>query len=128
MEDRRMFQRLKASEAPRKLLALVMAYATIVGTTPAFANNSFSNERTATPIKHIVVIFQENVSFDHYFGTYPHAMNPKGEPKFFAREGTPTVNGLGRAQSALRANNPNLNPANKDGATNPFRLDRSQAA
>src|SRR5436305_1190476 len=26
---------------------------------------------TATPIKHLVVIFQENVSFDHYFGTYP---------------------------------------------------------
>ena len=25
----------------------------------------------ATPIKHVVVIFQENVSFDHYFGTYP---------------------------------------------------------
>ena len=24
-------------------------------------------------------------------------------------------------------NNPNLNPANGDGATNPFRLDRSQA-
>src|SRR5213080_586871 len=28
---------------------------------------------TKTPIKHLVVIFQENVSFDHYFGTYPHA-------------------------------------------------------
>src|SRR2546430_7600004 len=26
---------------------------------------------TATPIRHLVVIFQENVSFDHYFGTYP---------------------------------------------------------
>ena len=32
---------------------------------------------TATPIKHLVVIFQENVSFDHYFGTYPHATNPR---------------------------------------------------
>ena len=31
--------------------------------------------RTQTPIKHVVVIFQENVSFDHYFGTYPHATN-----------------------------------------------------
>ena len=29
-----------------------------------------------TPIQHVVVIFQENVSFDHYFGTYPAAMNP----------------------------------------------------
>ncbi len=49
---------------------------------------------TATPIKHLVVIFDENVSFDHYFGTYPYAANPPGEPAFHARPGTPTVNGL----------------------------------
>src|ERR671937_2403531 len=36
---------------------------------------------TATPIKHLVVIFQENQSFDHYFGTYPRAKNPPGEPR-----------------------------------------------
>ena len=34
--------------------------------------------RTSTPIKHLVVIFQENVSFDHYFGTYPNATNADG--------------------------------------------------
>ena len=34
---------------------------------------------TATPIKPLVVIFQENVSFDHYFGTYPMAQNNPGE-------------------------------------------------
>jgi hypothetical protein len=34
--------------------------------------------RTTTPIKHLVVIFQENVSFDHYFGTYPKAANTSG--------------------------------------------------
>src|SRR5580693_4646534 len=28
-----------------------------------------------TPIKHVVVLFNENVSFDHYFGTYPTAAN-----------------------------------------------------
>ena len=28
---------------------------------------------TTTPIKHLVVIFQENVSFDHYFASYPQA-------------------------------------------------------
>ena len=49
---------------------------------------------TATPIKHLVVIFDENVSFDHYFGTYPVAANLPGEPKFHASPGTPTVNGL----------------------------------
>ena len=40
-----------------------------------------------TPIRHLVVIFQENVSFDHYFGTYPNAMNPEGEPSFTAKAG-----------------------------------------
>jgi phospholipase C len=30
---------------------------------------------TTTPIQHVVVIFQENVSFDHYFATYPFAAN-----------------------------------------------------
>jgi phospholipase C len=83
------------------------------------------NVKTATPIKHLVVIFQENISFDHYFGTYPLALNPGGEPAFHAAAGTPTVNGL---SNALLNNNPNLNLANGAGATNPFRLDRSQAA
>ena len=48
---------------------------------------------TATPVKHLVVIFDENVSFDHYFGTYPYAANTDGST-FHARPGTPTVNGL----------------------------------
>jgi len=81
--------------------------------------------KTATPIKHLVIIFQENVSFDHYFGTYPVAANPSGEPGFHAAAGTPTINGF---TNALLNSNPNLNPANGAGATNPFRLDRSQAA
>jgi phospholipase C len=45
--------------------------------------------RTATPIKHLVVIFQENVSFDHYFGTYPQAQNNPGETPFHASSRTP---------------------------------------
>jgi phospholipase C len=78
-----------------------------------------------TPIQHVVVIFQENVSFDHYFGTYPNATNPPGQPAFKALPATPSVNGL---QGALMTSNPNMNAANGAGATNPFRLDRSQAA
>ena len=42
---------------------------------------------TATPIKHLVVIFNENISFDHYFGTYPVATNPAGEPPSRLRRG-----------------------------------------
>src|SRR5262249_43327327 len=59
---------------------------------------------TTTPIQHLVVIFQENVSFDHYFGTYPTATNPAGEPAFQASADTPSVNGL---TEALLTNNPN---------------------
>ncbi len=82
--------------------------------------------RTATPIKHLVVIFQENVSFDHYFGTYPNAANLSGEPAFYARPFTPRVNGL---SASLLTENPNqTNTANGTGAINPFRLDRTQAA
>ncbi len=81
---------------------------------------------TATPIKHLVVIFQENVSFDHYFGTYPNAVNTPGEPPFHARSGTPSVNGL---TSALLTNSPTAsNTLNADGATNPFRLSRAEAS
>ena len=42
--------------------------------------------KTTTPIKHLVVIFQENVSFDHYFGSYPNALNDVGETPFVALE------------------------------------------
>jgi phospholipase C len=67
---------------------------------------------TATPIKHLVVVFQENIPFDHYFGTYPHALNPPGEPRFVPAPGTPAVNGY---TPALLTNNPN--------AVNPKRLE-----
>jgi len=82
--------------------------------------------RTATPIEHLVVIFDENVSFDHYFATYPVASNPAGEPRFVAAPRTPRVDNLRTAH--LLTHNPNLNPRNGSGASNPFRLDRSQAA
>jgi phospholipase C len=84
--------------------------------------------KTATPIKHLVVLFNENVSFDHYFGTYPNAANPPGEIAFKAKKNTPKSNNLLANNDSLLLNNPNFtNPANGAGATNPFRLDRTQA-
>jgi phospholipase C len=74
-----------------------------------------SGSATTTPIQHVVVIFDENISFDHYFGTYPRALNPEGEPAFTAAANTPQVNGL---TPAFLTKNPN--------AAQPFRLDRSQ--
>jgi phospholipase C len=71
---------------------------------------------TATPIKHIVVIYDENVSFDHYFGTYPNAANTDGAP-FTPVAGTPTPNNL--LADDLLTKNPN--------EFNPFRLKPSQA-
>src|SRR6204780_2218582 len=102
-------------------LASLMFAGTLINPTVAQAQSG-----TTTPIKHLVVIFQENISFDHYFGTYPKALNPAGQPRFIAKPGTPAVNGY---TDGLLYNNPNaLNTVNGDGATNPFRLDRSQAA
>src|SRR5262245_170280 len=69
-----------------------------------------------SPIHHVVVIFQENVSFDHYFGTYPTAANTDGSP-FTAKPGTPLVNGL--FLGGLLDHNPN--------STQPFRLSSTQA-
>jgi phospholipase C len=71
---------------------------------------------TKTPIKHVVVIFQENVSFDHYFATYPVATNPPGDPRFTADPDTPAVNGI---NTPLLTANHNL--------ALPFRLTRQQA-
>src|SRR5215470_14914269 len=65
---------------------------------------------TETPIKHLVVIFNENRSFDHYFATYPNAGNPSGSIPFVPKPHTPRVNNL--ANNNLLTNNPNLNPAN----------------
>ncbi|HVX34319.1 MAG TPA: alkaline phosphatase family protein [Solirubrobacterales bacterium] len=105
----------------KKLLALgvaaMVAGATIVGISMSGAASPTAALPTpTTPIEHVVVIFPENISFDHYFGTYPNAVNGPGEPAFHALPGTPAVNGLG---PALLTENPNQ--------TNPERLAHDQA-
>jgi len=109
--------------------ALSVIAAATVFSGSVLADSDHANDRdhrTATPIKHLVVIFDENRSFDHYFATYPTAANPSGEIPFKGSHPTPRVNNL--ANAGLLTNNPNdLNPANDGGATNPFRLDRTQA-
>ncbi|MEA2422268.1 MAG: phospholipase [Thermoleophilaceae bacterium] len=93
-----------------RLVGALVAAACLAG--PAAAGAA----EPTTPIKHLVVIFDENVSFDHYFATYPQAQNPPGEPAFTAKPGTPAVNGL---SGPLLTANPNT--------ANPFRLGRSSA-
>jgi phospholipase C len=106
----------------RPLTTLAVAASAVVGTASITGASgatasiaSATKGATTTPIKHLVVIFQENVSFDHYFGTYPNATNTGGQ-KFTAKAGTPAVNGL---SPALRLANPN--------GMNPKRLGPSQA-
>jgi phospholipase C len=57
---------------------------------------------TDTPIKHLVIIFGENVSFDHYFGTYPTAKNLAGETGF---KGTAPAQGVNNLATPLDVNN-----------------------
>jgi phospholipase C len=101
----------------RRLLAAaatVAAGATALATgATSSASASGHSPEAATPIKHLVVIFQENVSFDHYFGTYPNAANTSGQT-FTAKPGTPSVDGL---TTDLLTNNPNgVNPKRYDPA------------
>lgn len=90
---------------------MVLGFVAVVMT--ALAGNAAA--APTTPIKHLILIFDENNSFDHYFGTYPNALNPDGEPTFTAKPGTPSINGL---TPALLTSNPN--------SSNPFRFKRSQ--
>ncbi len=132
---------LRKALRPVKLLSMLLMLSACGGGgssggggTPGTAVSVQDAAATATPIKHIVVIFGENRSFDHYFGLYPNAANPSGEPAFTAAAGTPSVNGL---TQALLTENPNATNATNLAAAakagfpasylNPFRIDRAQA-
>jgi phospholipase C len=103
----------------KSLVAAFVASIVMAGglAAPAQANNNDSAAavRTKTPIKHLVIIFGENDSFDHYFATYPNAKNTE-LPSFKADPDTPGVNGL---TGGLLTHNPNL--------FNPKRLGREDA-
>ena len=106
-----------AATAAVAATGLLLAGCSSGGDTHPVANAAYSYRPAdpATPIKHVVVIFGENISFDHYFGTYPNATNENGTP-FTADRHTPVVNGLSKK---LLTKNPN--------AYDPKRLAPSQA-
>jgi len=113
----------------RKRWALVAGGAAVVlasaGAAAAATPRPVGDAATTTPIKHLVVIFQENVSFDHYFGTYPSAANSSG-PRFEADHDTPKANTLADTKGAggtgtLLTNNPNKDANGNQ--VNPRRLD-----
>jgi phospholipase C len=127
-----------------KLKFSLLAATFLVATAGALADDRDDHHiRAATPIKHLVVIFQENVSYDHYFGTYPKALNLPGETPFQASPKTPKNNNLVVPLNLdnnfaplvgvdLINNNPNGPTGggaaqNGAGAANPFRLSPAQA-
>jgi phospholipase C len=114
-----------ATAQPRQVTSATRPPGAVAPATEA-GNRVQDTTPTATPIKHLVVIYDENVSFDHYFATYPKATNPPGEPAFTAATDTPAMDTLAAAH--LLTDNPNFtNTANGDDAAEPFRLDRTQA-
>src|SRR5215467_447096 len=105
--------------------ALVLLSAGAAAASTAGSSKPVDFGSTTTPIKHVVVIFQENVSFDHYFGTYPNATNTSGQ-RFDPSHQTPTVNNLVDTKGAggvgnLLTNNPNRDDGGNQ--VNPRRLD-----
>ena len=114
------------------VLAAVAVAAVVLPAASAVAGGATptGGSSTTTPIKHVVVIFQENVSFDHYFGTYPVAANTSGQP-FRPSRHTPAVNNLAdtkglNGKGTLLTNNPNRNDAGTQ--VNPRRLDPANIA
>src|SRR6476659_10225207 len=57
----------------RRLLAFVFAMVSAVLLAPSAAAEGTSGAATKTPIKHVVMLMQDNHSFDNYFGTCPGA-------------------------------------------------------
>ncbi|MFC5862555.1 phospholipase C [Acidicapsa dinghuensis] len=136
----------------RRFLAASLSAMIAVSTIPfpSFAeshNRQQDEPETTTPIKHVVVIFGENISFDHYFGTYPKAQNNSGETRFHYIPSThpghdvannlitpldPTKDFAPIKNLNLLTDNPNGPTGsgatfNGTSAANPFRLAPSQA-
>ncbi|TXJ75962.1 phospholipase [Streptomyces lavendulae] len=89
-------------------LAGVAALTALGSNAPGWAATSAHGHgasSAATPIKHVVVLFDENISFDHYFATYPKAANTDGT-QFTASRHTPKdIDTL--ANAGLLEHNPN---------------------
>jgi phospholipase C len=99
----------RAGYAAAAFLALAGATALSVSATSAFAvtGSQDNSALTTTPVKHIVVLFDENISYDHYFGTYPNAANDNpADPQFTAAAGTPASDNY-VSNPALLTSNPN---------------------
>ena len=71
----------------QKHIASSLSFLLVASQLAAPAATNAQSDSAATPIKHVVVIFGENISFDHYFGTYPNAVNPARRAPLCRRSG-----------------------------------------
>ena len=93
------------------LITAAGALALVGAGVPALASSHGAPHasETTTPIKHLVVLYQENVSFDHYFATYPRPPTRPASRASRRRPDTPSVSGLNVPPAG--AEQPQLRPA-----------------
>src|SRR5512138_864598 len=92
MLPRRTHHQRSLMQTKYRILCGLLMLAIVAGCTPATPAPVASGGEGIRKIKHVIIIMQENRSFDSYFGTYPGA---DGIPM---KDGRPTVcvpNGLG---------------------------------
>ncbi len=77
------------TRSSRRVLTLAIGSISVLAVSAIPAGAGGAN--TATPIKHTIILYQENISFDHYFGTYGHGSN--GIPDGSALSYTSPTNG-----------------------------------
>lgn len=121
----------RSARSIRPLSVLSAAALTAMAAFPlgGVASAETATPQAKTPIEHVVVIYPENISFDHYFGTYPKAANKDGEtlqgsgdkaPTFTAKPGTP--------KDVDNLVNSGLDGKKNPNSVKPFRLSPEQAA
>lgn len=75
-----------------RISGLVLAVLFALAPAGAAANNGEGDgsggdsARTKSPVKHTIILYQENISFDHYFGTYGNGSNgiPAGSSQTYS--------------------------------------------
>jgi len=66
------------SRSLRRVLTFAIGSLTVMSAGPIFTlvqATAESDRGTHSPIKHTIILYQENISFAHYFGTYGHGSN-----------------------------------------------------
>ncbi len=87
------------SQTIRFLLLLTLGLGVMLLSREAFCSSESARVssdalETVTPIKNLIVLFEENEAFDKIFGTYPYAANPEDEksPRFYGVVGNKVPN------------------------------------